>query len=44
MSIVFESRGPRGLSTAERTKSLVNLAHLLMLAAEVVVEEDDDER
>lgn len=44
MSIVFESKGLRGLSTAERTKVLVNLAHLLILAAEVVVEEDDDER
>ena len=44
MSIVFESKGLRGLSIAERTKVLVNLAHLLMLAAEVVVEEDDDER
>ena len=44
MSIVFESEGLRGLSNAERTKALVNLAHLLMLAAEVVIEEDDDER
>jgi hypothetical protein len=44
MSIVFESNGLRGLSTAERTKALLNLAHLLMLAAGVVVEENDDER
>jgi hypothetical protein len=44
MSIVFESNGLRGLSTAERTKVLMNLAHLLMLAAGVVVEENDDER
>jgi hypothetical protein len=44
MSIVFESRGLRGLSTAERTKVLMDLAHLLMLAAGVVVEENDDER
>ena len=44
MRIVFESKGLRGLSTAERTKALVNLAHLLMLSAEVVVEEDDHER
>jgi len=44
MSIVFESNGLRGLSTAERTKTLMNLAHLLMLAAGVVVEENDDER
>ena len=44
MSIVFESNGLRGLSTGERTKALMNLAHLLMLAAGVVVEENDDER
>ena len=44
MSMVFESTGLRGLSTAERTKALTNLAHLLLLAAGVVVEETDDER
>ncbi len=44
MIIVFESNGLRGLSTAERTTVLMNLAHLLMLAAGVVVEENDDER
>jgi hypothetical protein len=44
MSIVFESNGLCGLSTAERTKAVTNLAHLLMLAAGVVVEENDDER
>ena len=44
MSIVFESNGLRGLSTAERTKALMNLAHLLTLAAGVVVEVNDDER
>jgi hypothetical protein len=44
MSIVFESNGLRGLSTAERTKALMNLAHVLMLAAGVVVEENEDER
>jgi hypothetical protein len=44
MSIAFESNGLRGLSAAERTKALMNLAHLLMLAAGVVVEENDDER
>ena len=44
MSIVFESNVLRGLSTAERTKAVMNLAHLLMLAAGVVVEENDDER
>ena len=43
MSIVFESNGLRGLSTSERTKAVMNLAHLLMLAAGIVVEENDDE-
>ena len=28
MSIVFESNGLRGLSQAERTKAIMNLAHL----------------
>jgi hypothetical protein len=44
MSILFESNGLRGLSTAERTKVLMGLALLLMLAAGVVVEENDEER
>jgi hypothetical protein len=44
MSIVFESNGLRGLSGGERTKALMNLAHLMMLAVGVVVEENDDER
>ncbi len=44
MSIAFESNGLRGLSAADRTKALMNLAHLLMVAAGVVVEESDDER
>ena len=44
MSIVFESNGLRGLSTPERTKAVMNLAHLLMLAAGIVVEENDHER
>lgn len=44
LSLVFESTGMRGLPTAERTKALTNLAHLLLLAAGVVVEETDDER
>lgn len=43
MRMVFESNGLRGLSAAERTKALLNLAHLLMLAAGVMVEENDDE-
>lgn len=44
MSIAFESNGLRGLSLAERTKTLMNLAHLLMMAAGIVVEENNDER
>lgn len=44
MSIVFESNGLHGLSAAERTKALMDLANLLMLAAGVVIEENDDER
>jgi hypothetical protein len=44
MSIVFESNGLRGLSAAERTKALTDLAYLLTLAAGVVVEENDDKR
>ena len=44
MSIVFESNRLRGLPADERMKVLMELAHLLMLAAGVAVEEDDDER
>jgi hypothetical protein len=44
MSIAFESNRLRGLSAAERTKALMNLAYLLMLASGVAVEENDDER
>jgi hypothetical protein len=44
MSIAFESNGLRGLSPTERTKAMMNLAHLLMLASGIVVEENNDER
>lgn len=44
MSIAFESHRLRGLPAVERMKILMDLAHLLMLAAGVTVEEDDDER
>ncbi|MGH9422986.1 MAG: hypothetical protein ACRD3J_23625 [Thermoanaerobaculia bacterium] len=44
MSIVFEPNGLRGLSTGDRAKALMNLAQLMMLAAGVVIEENDDER
>ena len=43
MTIAFESNGLRGLSASERSNALMNLAHLLMLAAGAVVEENDDE-
>lgn len=44
MSIGFESIGLLGLTSAERTKVIAQLALLLMLAARVAVEERDDER
>ena len=44
MSIVFESNALRGLSASERTKALMDLAYLLMLAAGVMIEGNDDER
>ena len=44
LSIAFESNRLRGLSAAERTKALMDLAYLLRLAAGVAVEENDDER
>lgn len=44
MSIAFESKLLLGLTAAERMKALMHLANLLMLAAGVVAEENDDER
>ena len=44
MSIGFESIGLLGLTSAERTKVITQLALLLMLAAHVAVEERADER
>ncbi len=44
MSIGFESIGLLGLTRAERTKVITQLALLLMLAAHAAVEERDDER
>ena len=44
MSIAFESNRLCGLPAVERMKVLMDLAYLLMLAAGVAVEEDDDER
>jgi hypothetical protein len=43
ISITFESRWLQGLEPAERMKALAHLAHLLMLAAGVAIEERDDE-
>jgi hypothetical protein len=44
MSIGFESIGLLGLMSADRMKVITQLARLLMLAAQVAVEERDDER
>lgn len=44
MSIAFESKQLLGLTVAERMKVLMHLAHLLMLAAGLIPEENDDER
>lgn len=43
MSIGFESKQLLGLTVAERTKALMHFAHLLMLAAGITAEENDDE-
>ena len=43
-SLAFESNGLHGLSMAERTKALRDLAHLFLLAAGIVVEENGHER
>jgi hypothetical protein len=44
MSIGFESIGLLGLTSAERTKVITQLALLLLLAVDVAVEERADER
>ncbi|MFL6605724.1 MAG: hypothetical protein ACJ8R9_30970 [Steroidobacteraceae bacterium] len=44
ISMAFESAGLLGLSSAERTKVVIQLARLLMLAAGVAAKERDDER
>jgi hypothetical protein len=43
-TMAFESRLTRGLSGQERTKVIRQLAHLLMLAAGMTLEESDRER
>jgi hypothetical protein len=44
ISIAFESIRLRGMSAPERTRVLMHLANLLMLAAGVATKEYDDER
>lgn len=44
MTITFESSVLRGMTHAERLKALTHLAHLLMQAAGIAVEEHRDER
>jgi hypothetical protein len=44
MSIGFESIGLLGLTSAERLKTVGQLARLLMLAAGIAAKERDDER
>jgi len=44
MGIMFESKQLLGLTVAERMKALMHLAHLLMLAAGLAAEANDDER
>ena len=43
MSIMFESNKLHGLTAAGRTKVLLHLAELLMLAGAAALEEHDDE-
>lgn len=42
-NMTFESQQLLGLTVAERTKTLMHLAHLLMLAAGITAEENNDE-
>ena len=44
MTIAFQSSVLRGLTDPERVKALMRLAHLLILAAGIAVEEPGDER
>lgn len=44
MSLMFEPRKVDGMNNAERTEATTTLAHLLMQAAGLVVEELGDER
>ncbi len=43
ISIAFESIGLLGLTSAQRMKAVIQLSHLLMLAARVEVEGHNDE-
>lgn len=44
MSLMFEPRRVEGMNEAERAKAIITLAHILMQAAGLVVEELGDER
>ena len=44
ISFAFESMGLRSLTSSERTKAIIRLSQLLMLAAGVASKENDDER
>lgn len=43
MNMAFESKQLLGLTVAERMKALMHLAQLLMLAAGITAEENNDE-
>jgi len=42
--MAFETMQLRGLTSVERKKVVIRLAHVLMLAAGVATKESDDER
>jgi len=44
MSLIFEPRRVDGMNDAERAKAVLKLAHILMQAAGLIVEEVGDEQ
>jgi len=44
MSLIFEPRRVDGMNDAERAKAVLTLAHILMQAAGLIVEEVGDEQ
>jgi hypothetical protein len=44
LGMAFETMRLHGLTSAERKKVVIRLAHVLMLAAGVATKESDDER